>query len=55
MNAPSRVYRLRSKIMIPRGITMVLAHSIERGIVFFIMSKNTIESCVVLAHGIDKG
>ena len=54
-NDPSRVCLLRSKIMISRGITMVLAHSIERCIVFLIPSKYTIRICVVLAHGIDKG
>ena len=52
---PSRMCLLHSKIIIPRGITMVLAHSIERSMVYSIPSKNTIESCVVLAHGIDKG
>ena len=34
---------------------MVLAHSIERCVVYFIPSKNTIGTCVVLAHGIGKG
>ena len=54
-NDPSCICLLHSKIMIPRGITMVLAHSIERGIVYLIPSMNTIGRCVVLAHGIDKG
>ena len=45
---------LRSKIRIPRGITMVLAHSIERCMVYLITSKNTNGCCVVLAHGIGK-
>ena len=46
---------LCSKIMTLRGIAMVLAKSIERDIVYLILSKNTIKSCVVLDHGIDKG
>ena len=54
-NDPSRVCLLRSKIMIPRGITMVLAHSIKRCIVYLIPSENTISNCVVLTHGIGKG
>ena len=54
-NDPSRVCLLRSKIIIPRGITMVLAHSIEHCIVYLIPSKNTINSCVVLTRGIGKG
>ena len=54
-NDLSRVCLLHSKIMKPRGITMVLAHSIERCIVYLIMSKNTINNCVVLTHGIGKG
>ena len=40
---------------IPGGITMVLAHNIERCVVYLIPSKKTIGSCVVLTHGIDKG
>ena len=52
---PSCVCLLRSKIIIPRGITMVLAHSIKRCIVYLIPSKNTIGSCVVLADVIGKG
>ena len=54
-NDSSHVCLLCSKIMIPRGITMVLAHSIERCIAYLIPSKNTISSCVVLTHGISKG
>ena len=51
---PSRVCLLCSKIIILRGITMVLAHSIEHCMVYLISSMNTIGSCVVLAHGIGK-
>ena len=43
------------KTMIPRGITMVLTHCIERWFIYLIPSRNTIGSCVVLSHGIDKG
>ena len=54
-NDPSRVCIFHSKIMILGGITMVLAHNIERGVVYLISSKNTIDTCVVLAHGKCKG
>ena len=54
-NDPSRVCLLRSKKIIPGGITMVLSHKIERHVVYLISSKNTIGRCVVLTHGIDKG
>ena len=46
---------LRSKFRIPRGITNVLTHFIERWIVFLIPSRKTIGSNVVLTHGIEKG
>ena len=46
---------LHSKFIKPGDITMVLAHSIERWIIYLIPSRNTIGSGVVLAHGIDKG
>ena len=46
---------LRSNFIKPGGITMVLAQSIERLIIYLVPSRNTIRSGVVLAHGIDKG
>jgi len=46
---------LRSKVINPGVLTMVLTHCIERWIVYLIPSRNTIGSGVVLAHGIDKG
>ena len=52
---PSHVCLLCSKIMIPGAITMVLAQNIELGVIYLIPSKNTIGTCVVLAHGIGKG
>ena len=45
---------LRSKFRIPRGVTMVLTHYIERWIIFLISSRNTISIGVVFVHGIDK-
>ena len=47
--------QLRSKFIKLGVTTMVLTHCIERWIVYLIPSRNTIESDVVLAHGIDKG
>ena len=53
-NNPSGVCLLHSKKIIPGGITMVLAHRIECHVIYLISSKNTIDSCVVLTHGIGK-
>ena len=50
-----QVVYVHSKFMIPRGITMVLTHRIECCVLYFIPSKNTISSCVVLDHIIGKG
>ena len=47
--------QLRSKCVKPGVTTMVLTHCIERRIVHLIPSRNTIESDMVLAHGIVKG
>ena len=47
--------QLRSKFVKPRVTTMVLTHCIERWVVYLILSRNTIGSGVVLAHGIDNG
>ena len=47
--------QLRSKSVKPGVTTMVLTHCIERWVVYLILSRNTIGSGVVLAHGIDKG
>ena len=49
---PSRVCPFALQIYNTKG--QVLAHNIECCMVYLIPSKNTIRSCVVLAHGIGK-